>query len=145
MTRSKAKVKVTEAWRLKCAQNGRFQSLSPAPTIRRLIVNYDPPRQCVIFFRRDFWHSSSFGECCSLLAIEHCLLRGVDRQSCVGGLFLVVFTVLSYLYRCVLSDPWHSIYQSIYQRGLTHRRCSVGRVPKIFGWVGNPLMFWRHQ
>jgi len=58
--------------------------------IKRLMVNYDTPRQYLNYNCTDFWQSSSFGiwpltSSVPPLANEFCLLRGVDWQ-CYTGL-----------------------------------------------------------
>jgi len=91
MTRSK--VKVTQVGKLRKWLISKYLPLG-MHVIKRLMMNYDTPRQYLNFNWTDFWYSPSFGVAwpsnlgCFTFVKRNFLLRGVDRLSRVGAIFI---------------------------------------------------------
>ena len=93
-------------WRSKSCESGQFQSLSPLPISKRLMVNYDTPRQYLNFNPTIFDIRSrlmshilqTYGVSAS--ANDFCFLRGVDQQSCMGLIFIFSAFCVCFLVVC---------------------------------------------
>jgi len=95
---TQSKIKVAEVQKLLKWPISKSVSSASASmhVIKRLMANYDTPREHLNFNWTDHWYSSSFGIMSPSdlgvpsLANKFCLLRGVDQQSCMGLIFILV-------------------------------------------------------